>query len=246
MSTSATQRFVGYSQSQRSSAGVIARWYRQSLRRRKSLIYVMSHISYNQRARMQTLLETEHFLHNVFWFRNNITLLQTGKTAQQQSDKDVKILSVRTIEWLCTNFSRAEGNILLKDKAGQPFDLHAEYSTHLSTLGKAFFDPFRRGKNDIFTVHTADGLESWQCTTAQLSFALWAHQKNVFEYARQYHSIIRDSIRLAYRKRKQRVDRGDVKRKALCHRCTNTTSVIKGGKVKFMHESEDESSDGED
>ena len=226
------------------SARTIARFYRKSFRRRKAMIYDMSHISAHQQARLRTLLETEHLLHSVFWFRNCIALLH-GKVPKQSSRKS---LSVRTIEWLCTNYSRSVGNILLTDIFGKSYDLHAEYSTHLSTLGKAFFDPFRRGKKDIFTVHTADGLESWKCTTAQLSFALWAHRKNVFKYARLYHDDIRKSIRLAYRKRKQRVDNGDHGRKALCHRVSNTSSVIRGGVVTFMHDddTDDDESGSED
>lgn len=58
-------------------------------------------------------------------------------------------VSLRAHDWLVTNDSKHATVCYINGK-GKPFDIHADYKTHLGSFGKTCFDPFRRGTRFFF------------------------------------------------------------------------------------------------
>lgn len=212
------------------AASTIQRYFRRSYARRKRLVFVnTADLQPVYQRRLEVLLN-EPEIRDVRWYRRVLSVLH-----------DRKKLSVRNIEWLCTNHSKCPG----KDKARvsylhrdyktgavRQFDLHEEYTATLASLGKRFFDAFRRGGN-LFTVRTQDGQESWNTTVAQLQFTLWAHRHGVIDYCIRNRDAIRQTIRDALSRRRRREQCGKRKRSPLSEGGKRACAVFRGGNLVF-------------
>ena len=80
-----------------------------------------------------------------------------------------KAVSLRLIDWLCTNYS-----------ASHEPDLHDKYNVELDIHKKSRFDPFKRKNRVQFRLATGTSITT---TVAQLNFFRWALSEGIYEYA---------------------------------------------------------------
>ena len=96
-------------------------------------------------------------------------------------------LSLRGLDWLVTNYSKAE-DICIKNHQGQNINIHGNYQSWLAYWHRRLFDPFRRRQRIFFQY---DGV-TYATTVAQLNFLYWAFVKTtVFEYYQEYYHAIK-------------------------------------------------------
>lgn len=107
-------------------------------------------------------------------------------------------LSLRALDWLCTNYSKSRSNALTD---GSNIELYHKYKNNLKGFGKRHFDPFCRNKVIHLDLH---GIP-FRTTLGQLNFFRWAFQNNVVEYAiRLKQNIEQDMlVRINASKKKQ-------------------------------------------
>ena len=108
--------------------------------------------------------------------------------AKQHVDGEPK-LSLRAIDWLCTNYSKAHPIVYTvkpPDSCEVLINIYRSYKSWLWTFKRKNFDPFRRRTRLYFQV---DDVE-YQSTVGQLNFIYWASRYGVLEYARNHIDII--------------------------------------------------------
>lgn len=89
-------------------------------------------------------------------------------------------VSLRSLDWLCTNYSKSAG-VCYQQRDG-PFDVYASYRDWLRTFSKKKFDPFARGPHLNF--------HGFDTTLAQMNFFRWAWQFGVIKYAIEHRERI--------------------------------------------------------
>jgi hypothetical protein len=86
-------------------------------------------------------------------------------------------VSLRAIDYLCTNYAKTQD--VLYDIGKIPFNLYLSYRSQLKAYSKMQFDPFRRHERIFLNVPNGQPLET---TVAQLNFFKWAIEKKVIDW----------------------------------------------------------------
>jgi len=87
------------------------------------------------------------------------------------------IISLRTIDWFITNYSK-KYNIKLNNQENR-FVVFLNYKSQLKAYSKKYFDPFCRRNRIEFNV---DDKETIETTVGQLNFFRWIIQNNILNY----------------------------------------------------------------
>lgn len=87
-------------------------------------------------------------------------------------------LSLRTLDWLCTNYAKKHNITYVRN--GAAFNVYLDYKASLKAFSKKSFDPFQR--RERLEIADADGVPL-QTTLAQLCFFRWAISRGVLDYA---------------------------------------------------------------
>lgn len=87
------------------------------------------------------------------------------------------IISLRTIDWFITNYSK-KYNIILSNNDNR-FVVFLDYKSQLKAYSKKYFDPFCRRDRIEFNVYDKDKIET---TVGQLNFFRWIIQNNILEH----------------------------------------------------------------
>jgi len=93
------------------------------------------------------------------------------------------ILSLRVIDYLCTNYSKNHNVLYNLESKGTTtsFNLHIKYRSQLKAYSKIQFDPFRRhNRVDINCSYSKDNV--LETTVAQLNFFKWAIENKVLDW----------------------------------------------------------------
>jgi hypothetical protein len=118
------------------------------------------------------------------------TILQhcTTKTNIPSSPK----ISLRLIDWLVTNYSKADNLVLMN--GDQPLNLFLSYKSQLRSYSKRFFDCFARGKQHTVTITDSNG-DKLMTTIAQLNFFRWYIRNRIFDYLNRNSEMVeRDMV----------------------------------------------------
>lgn len=94
-------------------------------------------------------------------------------------------LSLRAIDWLVTNYSKAHPivyKVTPPNSTEVLVNIYRSYKSWLWTFKRKSFDPFRRRKRLFFKI---DG-QVHQSTVGQLNFIFWAARHGVLEYAKTH------------------------------------------------------------
>lgn len=87
-------------------------------------------------------------------------------------------ISLRTLDWVCTNYAKRYHVVCRRDEGGF-FSIHHEYKVALSVFRRARFDPFRRGARVVW--YDDDGVRR-ESSIGQLNFIRWAHESGVLRF----------------------------------------------------------------
>jgi len=88
-------------------------------------------------------------------------------------------ISLRTIDWFVTNYTRRHNLMLSMAKDASPASVYVSYRTQLKAYSKQQFDPFRR--RDRIT-YFYDEQSSVETTVGQLNFFRWMLQTGLLKY----------------------------------------------------------------
>ena len=93
-------------------------------------------------------------------------------------------MSLRVIDYLCTNYSK-ENSIIISTKDGHiPRDLNSDYQKNLNAYNKKYLDPFSR-RNKIVINVSYDNNETHEkrnTSIGQLNFFRWFFKNNIDQY----------------------------------------------------------------
>ena len=104
--------------------------------------------------------------------------------------EDHSVVSLRTLDWFVTNYSKTHMCYLLPDVLPSTL-IHQSYKNQLKAYYKRYFDPFRRHER-VFLCH--DGLDAQLLTDApnesvyvittlgQMNFFRWVISHHILEY----------------------------------------------------------------
>lgn len=90
-------------------------------------------------------------------------------------------ISLRVIDYLCTNYAKTHDVVYYIDK--KPFNLYLQYRSQLKAYSKKQFDPFRR--HERITIPVPESIlpeGKLETTVAQLNFFKWAIEKKVISF----------------------------------------------------------------
>ena len=109
-------------------------------------------------------------------------------------------VSLRSLEWLVTNHSKANKIILYNEKLKQRIDIHNSYEVQSNFYKRCLFDPFCRSSRVYFT-YKVKNLKTNEIenvvlvtTIGQLNFMRWANQYGILDYARAHHAEIQKTM----------------------------------------------------
>jgi hypothetical protein len=105
-------------------------------------------------------------------------------------------LSLRVLDWLCTNYSKSKAVTL--SNGTNPFHVHIEYRNALRGVSKRLFDPFARRQRIIITDVDGNPLET---TLGQMNFMRWCIRHDVLHYAIENAKAIEEDMISCLRKR---------------------------------------------
>ena len=92
-------------------------------------------------------------------------------------------VSLRIIDFLCTNYAKKYDVVYYIGQSKTPFNLYLQYRSQLKAYSKMQFDPFRRHNRIVINVPSSmipsGKLET---TVAQLNFFKWAIDCKVLHY----------------------------------------------------------------
>ena len=110
-------------------------------------------------------------------------------------------VSLRMLDWLCTNFSKSHSNTLPIESSAELYHL---YKNCLRGFGKRYFDPFcRRGRKLI-------QIDDHELSTniGQMNFFKWAFQNRVVDFAVEHKKRIETHMN-------ERIKRARMQRKSV-------------------------------
>jgi len=136
------------------------------------------------------------------------------KTQTEESEIKTKKqpkMSLRLINWFCTNYSK-QYNVsyyIMKRGKKELFNVYTEYKRISGSESKEFFDPFRRGEKNkkLITIEYKENgeIKNLKTTTAQLNFFRWAFNNRIIEYALQNQSKIYENMsKYSYKKQNKK------------------------------------------
>lgn len=132
-----------------------------------------------------------------FFTDDRLVLVYRSIQQRRASSRDV---SLRTLDWLVTNYSK-KNLVRVVSLDGGPRDLHNAYREVLDFYGRPLFDPFRRGTR----VHFEWKDECLDTTCGQLNFFRFMIHCGVLEYAlRNAVEIETDMMRTLSRAKQER------------------------------------------
>jgi hypothetical protein len=140
-----------------------------------------------KRVLLQSLLE--------FYGQHPNNLLALTRVLRESRDHEHK-LSLRVLDWLCTNYSKSKAVTL--SKGTNPFHVHIEYRNTLRGVSKRLFDPFARRQRIIIT--DIDG-KPMETTLGQLNFMRWCIRHDVLQYAMENAKDIEEDMIACLRRR---------------------------------------------
>ena len=137
---------------------------------------------------------------------------------------DDKRISLRSIDWFITNFSKKNNTyyLIYNDKDGNPsFDdenneyrnnmnVFHSYKSQLKAYSKKRFDPFCRRERLLFKM---DDNHSVETTIGQLNFFKWAISNMVVDYIELYKDEIEHDMNTSLKHMKINSDKKDGSRK---------------------------------
>lgn len=137
---------------------------------------------------------------------------------------DDKRISLRSIDWFITNFSKKNNTyyLIYNDKDGNPsFDdenneyrnnmnVFHSYKSQLKAYSKKRFDPFCRRERLLFKM---DDNHSVETTIGQLNFFKWAISNMVVDYIELYKDEIEHDMNTSLKHMKMNSDKKDGSRK---------------------------------
>lgn len=126
-----------------------------------------SHTSYVTEQQQQMLLELSDY-YSVQVLKEQILPITEDN-----------IISLRIVDWLCTNYSKSKNITYLHE--GEVVHLHSLYKTYLKTHKRKSFDPFRR--RTIVWFFVPPRKQPYSTTCGQLQYFLWARKYGVLKYA---------------------------------------------------------------
>ena len=94
-------------------------------------------------------------------------------------------VSLRTLDWLCVNYSKHR-NIVCSMPDGGLCNIYHAYKVALNVYRRRQFDPFRR--RDRATIGIGD--ETYVTTLGQCNFVFWAWTHGVLQYAHEHREDI--------------------------------------------------------
>lgn len=125
--------------------------------------------------------------------RSKFNLLMDVITTNAKQETDTHRVSLRLIDWLVTNYSKAM--TIVYEVNGRSFNIHQSYKNMLKAYSKKMFDPFRRHERVYIDNPNVYG-SSLETTVAQLTFFRWAIEHDVIQYAIKHKSSIKQHMDL--------------------------------------------------
>lgn len=135
-------------------------------------------------------------------------------------------ISLRLLDWLCTNYSKKNGTSFLVDMDGHKrnFFIFLEYKKKLKGYSKDLFDPFCRGERISFYDHNDEEIET---TVGQLNFFRWSIENGLIEYARENLDEIDDDMRNSLKDKYKKKSKGSQRRKRTALSVSATKTIRK-------------------
>ena len=95
-------------------------------------------------------------------------------------------ISLRVIDFLCTNYAKHNDIVYYIGNKQTPFNLFLDYRSQLKAYSKLQFDPFKRHNRITINVpKTIVESGTLETTVAQLNFFKWAIDCKVLDYLEQ-------------------------------------------------------------
>ena len=132
--------------------------------------------------------------------------------------KSQAVVSLRALDWLCTNASKRH-NIVTRTKGGDLFNVYNGYKVTLSAYRRMLFDPFRRRDRHEFYV---DG-ECYETTLGQVNFVYWAYAHGVLDYAYRNATRLEREMNSFSAAHKMRLK--ELRKRGIAHKRTSLSSV---------------------
>lgn len=135
-------------------------------------------------------------------------------------------ISLRLLDWLCTNYSKKYGTSFLVYFDGKPknFFIFLEYKKKLKGYSKDLFDPFCRGERISFYDHNDEEIET---TVGQLNFFRWAIENGLIDYARENLDVIDEDMRESLKDKYKKKSKGSQRRKRTALSVSATKTIRK-------------------
>lgn len=127
-------------------------------------------------------------------------------------------ISLRSIDYLCTNFAKAHD--VIYDIGKTPFNLYLNYRSQLKAYSKMQFDPFRRHERILLKMNNNEAVET---TVAQLNFFKWAIEKKVLDWYKANYSKVEKDMSNSNQKSKKKKS-GELQKQAKRHNVNITVT----------------------
>lgn len=133
-------------------------------------------------------------------------------------------ISLRLLDWLCTNHSKKFGTSFVTYFNGRPknFFIFLEYKKKLKGYSKDLFDPFCRGERIDFLDHDDAIIET---TVGQLNFFRWALENDIIKYAEENLDEIDEDMRISLKDKYKKKTKGSQRRKRTALSISATKSI---------------------
>lgn len=150
-------------------------------------------------------------LQSLLEFYEQPSSLRALTTVLRDSQDHEHRLSLRVLDWLCTNYSKSKA-VTLVSSGENPFHVHIEYRNALRGVSKRLFDPFARRQRILITDVDGKPLET---TLGQMNFMRWCIRHGVLKYAIANAKFIEEDMIACLRKRASSVPTVQAKRREL-------------------------------
>jgi len=162
------------------------------------------------------------------------------KTQTEESEIKTKKqpkMSLRLINWFCTNYSK-QYNVsyyIMKRGKKELFNVYTEYKRISGSESKEFFDPFRRGEKNkkLITIEYKENgeIKNLKTTTAQLNFFRWIITNNILKYIENnLKEIYEDQLKRGSNK-KNILENGKVKKRQISENLNSKLTCIDKNKI---------------
>jgi hypothetical protein len=119
-------------------------------------------------------------------------------------------VSLRALDWLCTNFAR-KNNSIIYEAESKILHIHIDYKAQLKSFSKRNFDCFKRRNRIAFPLDGTDPGGVYETTVAQLNFFRWAIRSGVLRFCKSHLSEIEADMNESM---KQRAKTGNRKKRS--------------------------------